>query len=134
MKGLLIRWLFLTVAILVAAQLIEGFEVKGFWNAFFAAALLGVLNAFFRPILIILTLPINILTLGLFTFVINALLIMMVSGVVGGFEVHGFWTALLVSLVISVVSWLLNSFINEKGRVGYIDMRKRQDGKWESDR
>ena len=132
MKGLLIRWLFLTVAILVAAHLIEGFEVKGFWSAFFAAALLGVLNAFFRPILILLTLPINILTLGLFTFVINALLIMMVSGVVGGFEVHGFWTALLGSLVISVVSWLLNSFINEQGRVGYIDMKKRQDGKWES--
>jgi putative membrane protein len=56
---------------------------------------------------------------------------MMVSGVVGGFEVHGFWAALLGSLVISVASWLLNSFINEQGRVGYIDLKKRQDGKWE---
>jgi putative membrane protein len=131
MKGLLIRWLFLTVAILVAAHLIQGFEVKGFWSAFLAAAILGVLNALFRPVLIILTLPINILTLGLFTFVINAVLIMMVSGVVGGFEVHGFWSALLGSLIISLVSWLLNSFINEQGRVGTIDMKKRQDGKWE---
>jgi len=131
MKGLLIRWLFLTIAILVAAHLIEGIEVKGFWSAFFAAAILGVLNAFFRPILILLTLPINIMTLGLFTFVINAVLMMMVSGVVGGFEVHGFWSALLGSLVISVVSWFLNSFINEQGRVGTIDMKKRQDGKWE---
>ena len=131
MKGLLIRWLFLTVAILVAAHLIQGFEVKGFWSAFLAAAILGVLNALFRPVLIILTLPINILTLGLFTFVINAVLIMMVSGVVGGFEVHGFWSALLGSLIISIVSWLLNSFINEQGRVGTIDMKKRQDGKWE---
>ena len=78
MKGLLIRWLFLTVAILVAAHLIQGFEVKGFWSAFLAAAILGVLNALFRPVLIILTLPINILTLGLFTFVINAILVMMV--------------------------------------------------------
>jgi len=131
MKGLIIRWLFLTVAILVAAHLIEGIEVKGFWSAVFAAAILGVLNALFRPILIILTLPINILTLGLFTFVINAILIMMVSGVAGGFEVHGFWSALFGSLVISVVSWLLSSFINEQGRVGYIDLRKRKDGKWE---
>jgi putative membrane protein len=131
MKGLLIRWLFLTVAILVAAHLIQGFEVKGFWSAFLAAAILGALNALFRPVLIILTLPINILTLGLFTFVINAVLIMMVSGVVGGFEVHGFWSALLGSLIISLVSWLLNSFINEQGRVGTIDMKKRQDGKWE---
>lgn len=131
MKGLLIRWLFLTVAILVAAHLIQGFEVKGFWSAFLAAAILGVLNALFRPVLIILTLPINILTLGLFTFVINAILVMMVSGVVGGFEVHGFWSALLGSLIISLVSWLLNSFINEQGRVGTIDLKKRQDGKWE---
>jgi putative membrane protein len=131
MKGLLIRWLFLTVAILVAAHLIESIEVRGFWSALFAAAILGVLNAFFRPILLLLTLPINILTLGLFTFVINAILMMMVSGVVGGFVVHGFWSALLGSLVISVVSWLLNSFINEQGRVGYIDLKKREDGKWE---
>jgi putative membrane protein len=131
MKGLLIRWLFLTVAILVAAHLIEGIEVKGFWSALSAAAILGVLNAIFRPVLILLTLPINILTLGLFTFVINAILMMMVSGVVGGFVVHGFWSALLGSLVISVISWLLNSFINEQGRVGYIDLEKREDGKWE---
>jgi putative membrane protein len=131
MRGLLIRWLFLTIAILVAAHLIEGIEVKGFWSALFAAAILGVLNAIFRPILILLTLPITVLTLGLFTFVINAVLIMMVSGVVGGFEVHGFWSALFGSLVISIVSWLLNSFINEQGRVGYIDMKKGKDDKWE---
>jgi len=131
MKGLLIRWVILTLAILAAGYLIEGIEVKGFWSAFLAAAILGVLNAFFRPVLIILTLPVNILTLGLFTFVINAVLMMMVAGVVGGFEVHGFWAALLGSLVISVASWLLNSFINEQGRVGYIDLKKRQNGKWE---
>jgi putative membrane protein len=131
MKGLVIRWLFLAVAILIAAHLIEGIEVKGLWSAVFAAAILGVLNAFFRPILIILTLPINILTLGLFTFVINAVLIMMASCVIRGFQVHSFWSALLGSLVISIVSWLLSSFINEQGRVGYVDMKKRDGGKWE---
>jgi putative membrane protein len=131
MKGIVLRWLILTVAIMFAAYLIQGIEVRGFGSALFAAALLGILNAFFRPILIILTLPINILTLGLFTFVINALLLMMASGVIGGFEVHGFWAAFFGSLVISLVSWLLSSFVNERGRVGYIDLKRRDDGKWE---
>jgi len=131
MKGIVLRWLILTLAIMVAAYLIEGIEVRGFGTALFAAALLGILNAFFRPVLIILTLPINILTLGLFTFVINALLLMMASGVIGGFEVHGFWAAFFGSLVISLVSWLLSSFINEQGRIGYIDLKRRENGKWE---
>lgn len=131
MKGIVFRWLVLTLSILVAAYLIPGIAVKGFFSAVLAAAMLGVLNAFFRPILIILTLPINILTLGLFTFVINAVLLMMASGVIGGFAVQGFWPALFGSLVISIISWLLSSFINEKGRVEYIDLQKRRDGRWE---
>jgi putative membrane protein len=131
MKGIVLRWLILTLAIMVAAYLIEGIEVRGFGSALFAAALLGILNAFFRPVLIILTLPINVLTLGLFTFVINALLLMMASGVIGGFEVNGFWAAFFGSLVISLASWLLSSFINEQGRIGYIDLKKRENGKWQ---
>ena len=130
MKGILIRWLILTAAIMVASYLISGIEVRGFLSAFLAAAILGVLNAFFRPILIVLTLPLNILTLGLFTFVINALLLEMASGVIGGFEVHGFWSAVLGSLIISIVSWLLSSFVTEQGSKGHINLRKR-DGKWE---
>ena len=124
MSGLFIRWLILTVAIMVSAYLFPGIEVGGFGSALFAALVLGILNAFFRPILIILTLPINILSLGLFTFVINAFLLMMVSGVIQGFEVHGFWSAVFGSLIISLVNYLLNSFINERGRVGYTDLRK----------
>jgi putative membrane protein len=92
---------------------------------------LGILNAFFRPILIILTLPINILSLGLFTFVINAVLLKMASGVISGFEVRGFWTAVIGSLLISLVSWLLSSFINGHGRVEYIDLERRPNGRWE---
>jgi putative membrane protein len=130
MKGILIRWLILTAAIIVASYLLDGIQVKGFFNAFFAAAILGILNAFFRPILIILTLPINILTLGLFTFIINALLLKMASGVISGFDVRGFWTAVFGSIIISVVSWALNSFISPKGRVEYIDLKKKGD-RWE---
>jgi len=74
MNGIFIRWLTLTGAIIVTSYLLDGIQVSGFVSAFFAAAMLGILNALFRPILILLTLPINILTLGFFTFVINALI------------------------------------------------------------
>ena len=129
--GLLVRWLVLTAAIMIASYLINGIQINGFFSAFFAAAILGILNIFFRPILFIFTLPINLLTFGLFTFIINALLLKMASGVIEGFQVHGFWSAVFGALVISVVNWLLNSFINEQGRVGYTDLRKKNTGKWE---
>ena len=131
MKGLIIRWLILTAAIMFTSYLIGGIHVSGISSAFFAAAILGILNAFLRPILIILTLPLNILTLGLFTLVINAFLLKMVSGVISGFQVEGFWPAVFGSLVISIINWLLSSFINERGRVEYIDLRKRGDDRWE---
>jgi len=133
MRGLLLRWLILTVAIMVSAHLFPGIQVSGFGTALFAALVLGVLNAFFRPILFILTLPINLLTLGLFTFVINALLLMMTSGLIGGLIVKGFWSALVGSLLISLVSWLLSSFINDQGRIQSIDfeLHSRRKDHWE---
>ncbi|MFZ2446857.1 MAG: phage holin family protein [Syntrophobacteraceae bacterium] len=127
MNGLLVRWLLLTVAIMLTPYLVGGIYVEGFFSAFFAAAVLGILNALFRPFLLIITLPINIVTFGLFTFVINALLLKMASGVVPGFHVYGFWSAVFGSLIISLVSWLLSSFINEHGRVGYIELKKKDD-------
>lgn len=131
--GILIRWVILTASIIIASYLLEGIHISGFFSAFFAAAALGILNALFRPILLILTLPINVLTLGLFTFIINALMLKMASGIIPGFEVYGFWTAVIGSLIISVISWLLNSFISDRGRVErveYIDLTKKGD-KWE---
>jgi len=133
MPGLFLRWLILTAAIMVSAYLFPGIEVSGFGTALFAAVVLSILNAFFRPILIILTLPINILTLGLFTFVINAFLLLMTSGVIGGLQVAGFSSALLGSLIISLVSWGLSSFISDRGRVESIDieLRRKDDNRWE---
>ena len=131
MNGLLVRWLLLTISIIVTSYLVDGIHVTSFFAAFFAAAVLGILNALFRPILIIITLPINILTLGLFTFVINALLLKMASGVVPGFYVDGFWSAVFGSLIISLVSWVLNSFVNERGRIRYIELKKRDGDIWE---
>jgi putative membrane protein len=137
MRGILIRWLILTAAILSAAYLINGIEVRDFLSAFLAAAVLGILNAFFRPLLILLTLPLNILSLGLFTFVINAFLLKLASGVIPGFEVHGFWTALFGALVITLVSGLLNALIvsepgsREQDRADdVIDLKRKGDDRW----
>lgn len=131
MNGMAIRWLTLTVSIIVTAYVVDGIQVDGFWSAFLAAAALGILNAFFRPIILILTLPINVLTMGLFTFVINALLLRMASGVITGFHVQGFWSAVFGALLISVVSWLINGFINGHGRVEYIDLKHKGGNRWE---
>lgn len=130
MQGLFIRWLILTVAIVVCAYLIEGIYVSGFLSAILAAAFLGILNALLRPLLLLITLPINILTLGLFTFVINAVLLLMVSGVITGLEIRSFWSALGGALIISLISWVLLSFISDRGRVEYIELRKH-DSRWE---
>ena len=137
MRGLLLRWLTLTVAILAAAYLLNGIEIRDFLSAFLAAAVLGILNAFFRPILILLTLPLNLLSLGLFTFVINAFLLKLASGVISGFEVHGFWTALFGALIITLVSSLLNALTRkEQGDSGQrrddgiIDLKRRDRNRW----
>lgn len=125
MNGILIRWLLLTISIILTSYLVDGIYVESFFSALFAALVLGILNALFRPVLIVITLPINILTLGLFTFVINALLLKMVSGVVPGFYVYGFWSAVFGSLIISLVSWLLSSFVSDRGGISYIELKKR---------
>jgi putative membrane protein len=118
MAGILVRWLILTAAILAAAYLVNGIVVSGFWAAFFAAAILSILNVFFKPLLIILTLPVNILTLGLFTFVINAVLLKIASALIPGFDIHGFWPAVFGAIIISVVNWLLGKLISDGGRPG----------------
>jgi putative membrane protein len=131
MRGIALRWLTLTGAILLASYMLDGIYVSGFTSALGAAAILGILNAFFRPIALVLTLPINILTLGLFTFVINAVMLKMASGVISGFDVRGFWPAVFGSLIISLVSWGLNTFINDHGTVDVINLRHRGGNRWE---
>lgn len=87
--------------------------VSDWLAALIAAIVLGVANAFIRPLLVLLTLPVTILTLGLFIFVINALIVMLVDYLVPGFEVAGFWWALLFSFVVSLVSWFLYAVASE---------------------
>lgn len=129
MNGIFIRWLTLSAAIIFAAYLLDGIRLGGIFSAFWTAAILGILNAFFRPIVLLLTLPLNILTLGLFTFVINAVMLKMAAAVIPNVEVDGFWAAILGSLIISLISWLLNMFINERGGFTYIDREHRPKGK-----
>lgn len=131
MRGIALRWLTLTLAILLASYLLSGIQVSGFWAAVGAAAMLGILNAFFRPIALILILPINILTFGFFTFIINAIMLKMASGVISGFHVEGFWTSIFGALLISLVSFALNSLISEKGRVDVIDLKYKGGNHWE---
>ncbi len=105
-------WLLLSsVAVFAAAYILPGVQVKSFGTAVIVALILGVLNAFIRPVLILLTLPINVLTLGLFTFVIMAGLALLVSAIVPGFEINGFWWAVGFSVVLTVLNLFLQGMI-----------------------
>ena len=103
----IINWLVAALAIIIAAYLLPSVSLSGFLPALVTALIMGLINAFIRPLLIILTLPINILTLGLFTLVINAMLIMLTDAIVPGFEVSGFWSALLFGIVLFFVNMFL---------------------------
>ncbi|HKC14989.1 MAG TPA: phage holin family protein [Patescibacteria group bacterium] len=106
--SLLINWIVSALAILASAYLLPGVHVASFTAALVAAVVLGIINAVLKPILLILTLPINILTLGLFTLVINAVVILLAANLVPGFNVDGFWWALIFSVVLSII----NSFLH----------------------
>lgn len=107
----LIHWLIRAVAIVITAYLLPGVRLSGFFAALVTAVVLGLVNTFIKPLLLLLTLPLNILTLGLFTFVINALLILLTSSVVSGFVVSGFGWALLFSLVLSIINYFLGLIV-----------------------
>ncbi|MBI2326697.1 phage holin family protein [Candidatus Curtissbacteria bacterium] len=108
MASILVNWVLSALAILVVSNVVAGFMVDSFQTALIVALVLGIANAIIKPILTVLTLPINILTLGLFTFVINALLLLGVSLLVPGFTIIGFGPALAAAVVL----WLINLIIN----------------------
>ena len=112
MIKLLIRLLINMVAILAIAYLFPSLlRVDSLWSALGAAFLLGIVNAIVRPIFVLLTIPLTLVTLGLFLLVINALMLWLVAGLVGGFHVGGFWGAFFGAILISVVSWILSRVI-----------------------
>ncbi len=109
----IVRWVINTLAVMLAAYLVPGVSVTNFWAALITALVMGLINAIVRPLVIILTLPVNILTLGLFTLVINALMFWLASAIVPGFYVAGFWPAFGGALIFWAVSWLTNALLRE---------------------
>jgi putative membrane protein len=105
-----------TLAVMVTAYLLPGVDIDNAWVAIVVAIVLSVLNVFVKPLLILLTLPITVVTLGLFLLVINAIIILLTSGFVPGFHVYGFWWALLFSLILSLISSALNSLAESDNR------------------
>ena len=115
--GCLTRLMLLSIAVMAGAWLLQGVEVSSFWAVLLTAVVISLLDNLVRPILIVVTLPVTAVTLGLFLFVINAVIIIMASAIVDGFEVQGFGSALLLSLVITAVNYLLelpNRYLNRK--------------------
>lgn len=124
--GLALRLTLNAFALWIVSLVVPGVHADGVLATFVAALVLGILNALVRPVVLLLTLPINLLTLGLFTFVINALMLEMTGSVVRGFTVDGFGPALLGALLLSVVSFALNVFVNDRGRFGHIHVEYRR--------
>ena len=112
---LLLVWLINTVALMAVAYLMPSVTISSFGAALIASAVLGLVNTVIRPVLVLLTLPVTVLTLGLFIFVINGLLFWMVASWLEGFDVAGFWSGVLGAIVYSLISWLLSALVLRNG-------------------
>jgi len=110
----LINWIVSAIAILITAYLLPGVMVDGFGSALIVALVLGILNALVRPIFLALTLPINLLTLGFFTFIVNALLVMAAAAFVPGFSLSSFWLAVIFGIVLALITYILNWIVPDR--------------------
>ncbi|MGE5472312.1 MAG: phage holin family protein [Bacteroidota bacterium] len=113
---LLAIWIVNALALLALPYVVPSVQVANFGTALVVALVLGLINAVLRPLLILLTLPVTLLTLGLFIFVINALLFQLTGNLIDGFNVGGFWSALLGSIGYSLISWALSALLFEQGK------------------
>ena len=113
--GFILRVLVNAAALMLAARVVPHVALAGWKPALLAGLVLGLVNALIRPVLVILTFPLTLLTLGLFLLVLNAFCVALTSWLVPGFDVRGFLPALFTSLIVTVVSWLLTTFINDRG-------------------
>ena len=125
MIGFILRWSINLLALVTAGLLIKGIIIQNITAGLLAAGILGIVNAVIRPVVLLLTLPINILTLGLFTLVINAAMLKLVAGLVPGFAIETFGAALFGALLVSIISWILNLFVGGDGRVVFIKGTKK---------
>ena len=125
MNGFLIRLTISAFGLWLASQLVPGVDIKSGWTLLFAALWLGIVNALLRPIVLLITLPFTLITLGLFILVVNAAMFGLVAAMLDGFKLSGFGAALFGALVVSITSWLASSFIGPKGRYEVIVMQRR---------
>lgn len=123
MPGFWVRFFITACGLLLATWLLEGVHLGGAMSLFFAALVLCAVNAIVRPVMLLLTLPITVVTLGLFLFVLNGAMLGLVALLVPGFIVDGFWTAVLGAIIISFTGMVANWFIGPKGRVEIIVVR-----------
>jgi putative membrane protein len=136
MPGFFIRAAVVALGLWLASQIVPGIAIASPGTLIAAAILLGVVNAIVRPVLIILTLPITLLTLGIFLLVINGLMIELVAWLLPGFHVAGLWPAMLAAIVVSITSWVVTGFIGSQGRVEVvtrnrvIDLNRTGDGRY----
>ena len=121
--GFLLRLVINTLALLLAVNVVPGIEARGVLAVLGAGLVLGLINAVVRPVLLILTLPLTLVTLGLFLLVLNAFCLWLTSVLVKGFVVEGFWAAFFGALIVGVVSWLLTAFLSDRGRVVVVTER-----------
>ena len=124
--GFLARVLVNALAIWLATAIVPGIEARSVTTILGAALVLGLINAVVRPVLLVLTLPLTLVSLGLFLFVLNAFCLWLTAQLVKGFEVHGIWAAVFGALLIGVVSWLLSVFVSDRGRVVVITRVRRE--------
>lgn len=117
MTGFLIRWAVSALSLWVAQAIVPGIRISGASTLWIAALLLGFVNAVVRPALVFFTLPLTVLTLGLFLLVVNAAMLGLVAALLDRFTISGFWSALLGAIVVSLVSWLVSSTIGSSHRV-----------------
>ena len=123
MTGIVLRIVIVALGLWLAAEVLPGLSFASPGTLFAAALLLGIVNAIVRPIAILLTLPLTLITLGLFLLVVNAGMLGLVALMLGGLHIEGFWTAVGASLIVSAVSWLASGLVNDKGKVEVMKMR-----------
>ncbi len=111
----ILQILIIAVAVLLTGAILPGIQIKSFWTAVMVAIVLAILNFFVYPVMAFLAIPITIITFGLFLFVINALIIMLAGAIVGGFKVDGFWWALIFSIILSFITYILETVLMPQG-------------------
>ena len=125
MQGIVLRTLIIMLGLFLASVLVPGVSISGAWTFIFAAVLLGVVNAVVRPIAFVLTLPLTLVTLGLFLFVLNAAMFALVAAMLDNFVVSGFWSALFGAIIVSITGTIASWYIGPDGRVDVIVVTRR---------